>query len=231
MNNDKKKTMVLAILGLALIAVGAFQFLPKGKATPAPTVAAATTSGGTATAQPAAGQAQPGGAQTQANPGENKELDPQKEVLLAMVKDPLAKRDPFAPQAELEAVSTVPKLATAAPVAQQKPSGQRPVRMGGTVPPFDPTGGLPPGTGGATGPVGLDGGSPLRQPGEFAYSMKGVIVGNKPMAVFEDDNGNQRLVPLGGSVDRDTQVVGIEKGKVRIRHRGKDKTLHLPEGP
>jgi type II secretory pathway component PulC len=84
---------------------------------------------------------------------------------------------------------------------------------------------------GAGGGAGLTQGAPLRQPGEFAYQVKGVIVGKKPMAVFEDDNGNQRLVPLGGSLDGDSKVVAIEKGKVRIRHHGKEKTLDLPEGP
>jgi hypothetical protein len=63
------------------------------------------------------------------------------------------------------------------------------------------------------------------------FQVKGVIVGQKPMAVIEDDNGSQRLVPLGGSVDSDSTVVGIEKGKVKIRHKGKNKTLNLPEGP
>ena len=81
------------------------------------------------------------------------------------------------------------------------------------------------------GNIGLSKSAPLRQPTEFAYTLKGVLVGKKPMAVFEDDNGNQRLVPLGGSLDGDSKVVGIEKGKVRIRHRGKDQTHTLPEGP
>ena len=36
MNKDKKKTMVLGALGTALIAVGAFQFIPKGSGSSPP---------------------------------------------------------------------------------------------------------------------------------------------------------------------------------------------------
>src|SRR5207237_5169748 len=104
-------------------------------------------------------------------------------------------------------------------------------RLGGTIPPFDPTNSGAPAGGTGSPAVGLSNAPVLRQPDEFGYKVKGVILGDKPMAVFEDDNGNQRLVPLGGSVDGDSRVIGIEKGKVRVKHRGKPQSLRLPEGP
>lgn len=239
MNNDKKKTMVLGVLGVALIAVGAFQFMPKGGGTTPPAATTGTESpqtspvaeGGAAKTEnvTSGNAATPGG-----KPGEagDEKSDPQKQVLAMLGRNPLAKRDPFAPQGDFGKPAVVPTvnktLATAKTSPITRSSGSGPGRMMGSIPPFDPgapTGNL------NSGPIGLSGSTPLRQSGDFAYTMKGVIVGDKPMAVFEDDGGNQRLVPLGGSVDRDTKVVGIEKGKVRIRHRGKDKTLNLPEGP
>jgi hypothetical protein len=47
------------------------------------------------------------------------------------------------------------------------------------------------------------------------------------MAVFKDSQGNQRIVPLGGYVDADTKVVGIERGKVRVKTRDGEQTLTL----
>lgn len=225
MNNDKKKMMMLGGLGLVLVAVGAFQFIPK---TSAPVAPAATDT--------AAAEKKTDGPDKSA-----KSDDPQRDEVIAMVT-PLAKRDPFAPQTAME--DTQP---TNSVMPEQQPTF-KPVKSpqslgGGTGPrdpfpnnpgmkPFDPSGGagtLP--APGDDGHVRLADAKPLRQPGDLAFEVKGVVVGDKPMAVFEDDSGNQRLVPLGGSLDPDSKVVGIEKGKVRIRHKGKEKTLRLPEGP
>jgi len=159
-----------------------------------------------------------------------------------MVSKPYPARDPFAPQykggtADPNSAATPVTAAPTQPVRQPVASSgfHRPPALEGGTKPWEPPmgGGLgnPAGSTPVGGGIGLSKGAPLRQPSEFAYTLKGVIVGNKPMAVFEDDNGNQRLVPLGGSVDGDSKVVGIEKGKVRIRHRGKDQTHTLPEGP
>jgi hypothetical protein len=256
---DNKKTIVLAILGLALVAVGAFQFIPKGGgATPVAVNApkkAATKPGTTATnngtpnatganSQSAGNEA--GATTSSTGTSENgnvavQETDPQKAILLQMVSKPYPARDPFTPQSKVDPnapTTTAPTPpTTTAPVARQpvaSNSTRRPPPLGGGYKPWEA---LPSGTGvgassnpAATGPI-LSKGAPLRQPDEFAYTLKGVLVGSHPMAVFEDDSGNQRLVPLGGSLDGDSKVVGIEKGKVRIRHRGKDQTHTLPEGP
>ena len=261
MKDNKKKTIVLAILGVALIAVGAFQFMPKGGGTASVAKStvkkaanvrtsqsgknpSAATSATTDSGVPVAGA---NGASTTNSAVAENETDPQKALLMQMVSKPYPARDPFAPQykdgtADPNAAST-PAPANAAPtqpVRQPVASNgfRRPPPLEGGTKPWEPpvTGGsgLSNPAGSTTpigGGIGLSKGAPLRQPNEFAYTLKGVLVGNKPMAVFEDDNGNQRLVPLGGSVDGDSKVVGIEKGKVRIRHRGKDQTHTLPEGP
>ena len=238
MNKDKKKALVLGALGTALIAVGAFQFIPKGGGSdPAAKPAkAATKTPESPSNRSASGTPTNSTSKIESNPGRNptgdlakKDVDPQEEMLRNMGKAPLAKRDPFAPQGVIADPTPVVVNQPAPPV--NRDTTARPDPVLGRIPPFDPTNRMTPIPGGPTGPIGIKDATPLRQEGEFAYTMKGVIVGRKPMAVFEDDSGNQRLVPLGGSIDRDTKVVGIEKGKVRIRHRGKDKTLNLPEGP
>ena len=248
--NDKKKTLVIAGLAVVLIGVGAFQFIPKGEspATAATTSAVSKPSASTAAGGKGSGPAAGSGASTSAKTGgstsgglsekDKAEADPQKAMLIAMVKDPLPKRDPFQQQV-LAPGQTVDPNAYMPENEEPKGTKPGPVRstgrrsyggppIMGDVPPVNP---LPNGMEGQqAGPVTLQNGPPLRQPGEFAYQVKGVIVGKKPMAVFEDDNGNQRLVPLGGSIDGDSTVTGVEKGKVRIRHKGKDKTLRLSEG-
>lgn len=57
------------------------------------------------------------------------------------------------------------------------------------------------------------------------------MTGSKPIAVFSDSNGNQRLVPVGGSLDGDSKVVAVEKGSVTIEHRGKKQRLSLGGNP
>jgi hypothetical protein len=163
-----------------------------------------------------------------------KETDPQRAMLMALVKDPRPRRDPFEPIG-----SPMPQeAAPVQPVASQtatptKHVGGGPRNLGGSYAgspgPYNP---LPDGgqIGSPSATTDLTKAAPLRQPNEFAYRVKGILNGPKPMAVFEDDSGNQRLVPLGGSVDGDSKVVGIEKGKVHIRHKGKDKVVDLSEG-
>lgn len=228
MNNDKKKTIVLASLAAVLLAVGAFQMIPKpSPEPPKPTVSSVAPTNPT----------NKGGAESPAGKGTGelaeKDIDPQKQMLLSMVKDPMPMRDPFSPTMDLntEPKQEAPPVPThssgPAPKSNWRPpSGMEP--MQGDVLPVNPGSPNGEGLGSKTNMIPS---TPLRQPGEMNFQVKGIIVGKKPMAVIEDDSGAQRLVPLGGSVDGDSKVIGIEKGKVRIRHRGKDKTMSLPEGP
>jgi len=218
MNNDKKKMIVLGALGLVLVAVGAFTFVGGASPTPPPTAKAS--------------------AEDKAKNGEGTEKDGQKEqtpeekLVAQFNAGELPTRDPFAP--DVVAVVTPPVQQTPTQTPPRVSSGgvRRPSGLRGNVPPFNPMGGgfggdLPPASGGG---IGIEPGAALRSPDDPGYRVKGVIQGRKPMAVLEDGSGNQKLVPVGGSVDGDTQVTGIEKGKVRVRHRGKDKVLDLEEG-
>lgn len=214
MNNDKKKMMVLGALGLVLVAVGAFTFIGGGSPPP-PTTTAATTKDG-------AGEKGKDGEEAA------KELSPGEKLVAQFSAGELPTRDPFsAPEVKPEKPIVADQPIR--PVASGRGSGGGRRSIGGNLPPFDPTGGA--GIGGGLpspgGNIGLEPGAALDDPG---YRVTGVIQGRKPMAVLEDGNGNQKLVPVGGSVDGDTQVTGIEKGKVRVRHRGKEKTLDLDGG-
>jgi hypothetical protein len=62
----------------------------------------------------------------------------------------------------------------------------------------------------------------------FGYALSGVIVGEKPAAVFVDAQGTQRLVPLVGALDGDTRVVSVSK--IRVTVQFKNKTLDLSPG-
>lgn len=208
----KKKTLVLVALAVVLVGVGAFGFLRPEPQIP-PKVVARSSDAETGPAEKDAP------AKKSADVGK----DERAEQLMALVTGPLSPRDPFEPQGSMgtEAVTAPPPAGASAP----PPPPQ--VRRTPSVPPLDPLAGS---LGGTPSGMGISPGPALRQPGEFGYRVKGVVVGSKPVAVLEDEGGNQRLVPLGGSIDGDSRVVGIEKGRVRIRHRGKDQTLTLSEG-
>ncbi|MBS1723771.1 MAG: hypothetical protein JSS66_12555 [Armatimonadetes bacterium] len=253
MKNDKKKMIVLAGLGVALLAVGAFQFIGKGSPPPAPAVTKATkeatahkastgassaTSGTTQPAAAATGSSasngQPSGESPAATPAgatgtAEAETDPQRQVLLQMVKNPLPRRDPFESQDNRAPDTTPAQPVQTAPQQPVKPVHRPTAERFAYSAPVSPLAGTLP-NGGTSPGMDVSHAPPLRQPSEFAYKVTGVIVGHKPMAVFEDDSGNQRLVPVGGSIDGDSKVVGVERGKVRIVHRGKEKTLSPQEG-
>jgi hypothetical protein len=215
MKNDKKKIAIVAALAVVIVAVGAFQLVGSSSAKPV-----------------AATKTESKGAEAEKAPARPKDQREVPQSILAMAGGPLSQRDPFQPPTgfgdeRTKAMQANNSFASgpANPPAPVRTGGGR--TGGGSVAPLDP---LPSGMGGPSGPMALSPSAPLRAPGEFAYQVKGVIVGERPMAVFEDDNGNQRLVPLGGSVDGDSKVVGIEKGRVTVRHKGKAKTLTLSEG-
>ncbi len=222
LDKDKKKLVIVGVLGVLVLGIGAFQFMGSS---PAPAKSGATKPTAMTDAQP----------EVKPSDGKND--------LSKMVASTLPQKDPFQP-------GTLPddpsKAQPEKPVEPPKAPVVRNPLMRGTrrtgsdfsVPPVSPmTGQLPDptGQGGPTGPIGANGvgvqkGAPLRQPGEFAYSVNGVVLGSRPAAVFQDDNGNQRLVPVGGSVDGDSRVVSIERGKVTVQHKGKKLTLTMGGG-
>lgn len=130
-----------------------------------------------------------------------------------LVAADLAQRNPFHQEDLLP-----PPLPTAQTAqAQQAAKPRRMFPRMPELPPaqIDKTGGI--------GPLGI---APVNQ--GAGYAVSGVILGSRPAAVFVDAQGGERLVPLNGSVDGDTKVVGIEKGAVSVRFRGK--TIRIPTG-
>lgn len=200
---DKRKIIVVAALAVAVLSVGAFQFIGGGPPPPAPAKKKSTV------------------AQDQAKEDQAKQLEVEK-----LVAGVLPQRDPFTP-------AVLPIDPAAKPVDPKQPEPPKPnasrnrggtnrfATGGGPMPPMDPMGGLP----SPTGEIGIQPGGTLRQPGESGLTVSGTVTGDHPVAVLRDENGNQRVVALGGQIDPDTKVVGIEKGKVTIERKGKRHTL------
>ncbi|MHB8637250.1 MAG: hypothetical protein ACYC96_12345 [Fimbriimonadaceae bacterium] len=65
----------------------------------------------------------------------------------------------------------------------------------------------------------------------FGFRLSGLISGRHPAAVFTDASGAQRLVPLHGSLDGDTQLVAVQKGRAVVSYRGKHLRLSLGGTP
>ncbi|MFM9874420.1 MAG: hypothetical protein ACKVQS_13270 [Fimbriimonadaceae bacterium] len=218
MNGDKKKMLVLGVLALLLVAVGAFSFLSGGNSSASAELTTTKADAKTTAVDdtdPNAVKGE-GDLKTETDPTKNPDGTP-KDGLLAMV--PLAPRDPFTIPAQLdtrpkqEPVKPVPVANTQVPttLGNNRPEGNRP------FPP--PMGELPGG--------GIGGGVPMAVVPQ--YTVKGIILGAKPLAVFQDSSGNQKLVSLGGSIDGDTTVVAIEKGKVTVSYKGKRQSLVIDE--
>ena len=123
------------------------------------------------------------------------------------VADGLPERDPFQAPAD-----TLPKDVTAhisKPADAPTPFVHR-GRASGSKP-FDPLplpGSLP----SSKGP-GAPGTSLVPTPN---YRCVAVIQGTKPIAVFEDVTGNQKLVRLGGSLDGETKLAEVHGTSVSI---------------
>ncbi|MFW5697079.1 MAG: type II secretion system protein N [Fimbriimonadaceae bacterium] len=218
-DNEKKKLIVVGALGVAVLAIGAFQFSGmfgggEVEATSEESADGKTDEGSLVLTQD--------------------ELIRQE--LVAMVSGPLPARDPFEdlskPVVEEEPepeVQPTPPPTSNQPTPRRNTSPRPPSVPGNSTPSltpfrFDPNGG---GGFGIEGPGGETSVPEARVP---QNNLKGVVVGKRSAAVFQDEQGNQRLVPLGGSLDGDTEVVSIEKDKVIIRENGKTKTLTIEDG-
>jgi hypothetical protein len=218
MKDDKKKFVVLGILVVVMLAVGAFTFMGGGSGTP--TVAANAASGGTDPVKVNADGST--GDTTTGSPvaGSSEEELPKNPLYAA----DLPQRDPFISSVPGATVNRGGSLPPSVPIS-------RPVRRsngsGSGYVPFQPLGGSLPAAGGSV-TISSNGVDPNR----FGYTVSGVITGGgKPAAVFTDASGNQRLVPVGGSLDGDSKVVSIDKGNVIIEHRGKTQRLSLGGNP
>jgi hypothetical protein len=148
-----------------------------------------------------------------------KNADAKPEIKNPIYAKAYAERDPFEPDAQAlnDGTTVEATKPISAPVLSAKhhhlPS----------LPPIgiDRSGGLPPMQ------ITPD---PSVKPAEprFEYRLSGVVVGQRPAAVFVDPQGGQRLVPLGGSLDGDSKIVGIERGTVTVSVHGK--TMKISPG-
>jgi len=219
LNAEKKKMIVIGVLGAVLLGVGVFQFTSGSPEEPKP--------------KP---KKQQSGANQETIIAESSETAEQIKDLMArstpgvdnalsqLYSYPLSPRDPFARgSASLRQVETPHQPA---PQPPRRTSTPRP-----TVPPFRIEGELPGPLTMAPPGVSLQPGAEIRSPDEFTYTLSGVILGTRPAAVFSDEAGNQRLVPLGSSLDGDSRVTGVSAGKVTVRHRGKTLTLSVGGTP
>lgn len=217
MNNDKKKLMILGVLALLMVAVGAFTFMGGGSsASPEVLTTKATGAYGEGTDPQANGDEATG--DEKPTDGISEEDRPESGVLALAPFEP---RDPFeTPSSVPKANQITPPPAVTPTATHVSPIQGNPPRQNSGNQPFDPN----------TFGGGIGGGQNL-PPVVVAptFIVKGIILGAKPMAVFEDGQGNQRLVALGGSVDGDTKVVAIEQGKVTVVHKGKRYSLALQE--
>lgn len=203
--NDKQKGIVVAVLVVLVLGIGAFQFVNMSNPVPA---------------KPAAEE------KKEAVAAETKgeaEIDPMANLFALNMKP----RDPFQeeslPQIETE---NPPAQPTPPPVANPGRTIRPPRPLEGGLNPWDVQGPLPNGA-----PPGLKPSDPLVNSDEPNFRVNGVILGARPAAVFVDGNGNQRLVTVGSSLDGDSQLVSVEKGKVTVRRKGKTLTYNVGGTP
>jgi hypothetical protein len=211
MTKEKKQYVILGVLGVVVLGVGAFQLTGMNK----PSAAASSVDVGSSTANQSAvdpelnGLRSGNGTEVAANTEEADFNERLKEILKATTR----KRDPFSPVDEEDFIK-----------ADEKKLPPRPPR-GAQVNALNPLQGEVP-----LVPGGFDGSSlPSNIQPVPEYKLKGVLLGNQKLAVLENADGQQKLVPVGGSLDGDTVVSSIEKGKVTIQRKDQAKILGLEE--
>lgn len=233
-SNNTKQIAIVGVLAAVLLAVGAFQFMGPS---PAPVVPPADTT--TAANEPAGAPVEGGDVVEGTIPS-----DPVREALLSYATSNATPRDPFKPSGSLAQEYAMPqgKVAPAsaapAPIVGNPDEGRvsRPSRTPRQdIPAMNPMGGSFPDGGSMglapTGPIaeGANPGVPGTITGGSSYKVKGIIVGTTRMVVLEDADGNQKLVPEGGSVDGDTTVVKVQGNTVKISSKGRRKDVALEE--
>lgn len=167
-----------------------------------------------------AGEAQAPAADSSIETGETPEKVAQRGGANDLVTGSYPERDPFKPMnlPEVDPFAHVPGAGQTPP---QNPVPQPTIT--GSVTTGVPVGPL------IVSPTGEPGFPPLT-PG-VPYSLTGIIIGEKPAAVFVDSLGTQRLIQLGGSLDGDTVVSKIERREVTLRIKDKNHTLTLGGEP
>lgn len=100
-------------------------------------------------------------------------------------------------------------------------------QLAGAVP------GATPGASPGAAPPRADGAAPggtgkiPGQEGGFPFTLIGVVVGERPVAVFQSADGGQILVGVGSSIDGDSRLVAVREGQATVIHRGVSRVLKL----
>lgn len=211
MGNEKKKTIILGVLIAMVLGIGAWQFMGSGS-------------------EPTSKKPEPKASAEATQP-----TDDATENLTAE-NDPslfgLKRKNPFQPYKLPQDTSVANNQNTIVKAPEEntprRPNGPRlSPQYGGSMNPYPIES---PGSNPIPNPnanVQLNPGTPMRSPNEFAYSLSGVVDGPNPVAVFVSDSGQQKMVPLNGSIEPGSRVVGIRDGKVVVSHKGKTITLRV----
>lgn len=77
--------------------------------------------------------------------------------------------------------------------------------------------------------AGFHDGEDVRSPRSRGYAVTGVILGTTPAVVVRDGQDNQRLVRIGGSLDEESRVVEIERGRIVVVRGGRRTVMKLGE--
>ncbi len=209
MRDEKKKQIILGVLVAMVLGIGAWQF---------------TSSGSTETEKKPEVQATE----------EKKEPPTENPEVLSAEKDPymygLKRKNPFQPYRlpmdTDNSANQTPQPKNPQPVVNRRPSGPRLTpQYGSSMPPYPIE--APGATPGPNTNAQINPSTPMRSPDEFAYRLSGVVDGPKPVAVFTSDSGHQKMVPINGSLEPGSRVVGIRDGKVVVSHKGKTITLRV----
>ncbi len=228
--NEKKKTLVVGALLVAVLGIGAFRMVGSS---PPPAPAAKGAAKPAAPADPLAGG-----------------KEPAKNPMYALA---LAARDPFQPAAfsvspskpaapaggpPPGAASALPALppsgrVPSAPRTSEPPSSGSPAglpgAMGGTLPPLGVSSGtLPPGL----PPPGVRAAPAARPEAPFDLVLVGVVQGARPLAVFRaagKSDGEERLVRVGETLDGSTRLLSIGPRRARVRFHGRILDLTIAE--
>lgn len=226
MTKEKKQYIILGALVVVVLAVGGFQLL------------GGSGGGGDTTVVIEDEDDTPDVVATPAPELTNEEQEAVNSQLISIIAAETTPRDPFVPLAVSrqggggeQPVAITGERAIAANAS--RPGGGSSAPRTPYVPPMPPLGGDFPGIQAVpNGDQGLPGAGSdytIAAAGPD-YKVKGVIVGeNRKMAVFEDSAGNQKLVPVGGSVDGEMKVTNIERGEVTVQKGDQAKILGLSE--
>lgn len=204
-SNDKQKLMIMAVLGLGLLSVGAFQMMGGGGAPAA-----------TSEKKEAAKQED-----VVAEDGSNSTNEQLHDLQLLAQRDPFDRQGTGPEGADKPITDPTAGVDTPIPPIKDEPP-LPPVAQGTTNPgyvsggPVRPEplpGGVPPLPDVNSGAGNNHGNTGAFEPQRPSMRLSGVVVGAKPMAVLTDENGKQKLVKVGDELDG-KKIIAIQRDKV-----------------